>query len=186
LARDVALWDQLACTSAQCVYVEGRKRARLVAEDLAAELDGLTAVLPEGSLTLDERIEIARLRALGEFAEAAGEARMHCSRNGLSTVVFEDDVSFALSPLRRSVWVKPYGSLAELRRGLAPARGLLQTVGLCVEPAERADYQRELALAGARRFCPVGQMNAPLPHAVHDGAMELQNLVRWVESELDR
>ena len=181
LARDVALWDQLACTAAQCVYVQGENGAMHLAERLAAALQELARTLPEGEAGLDERIEIARFRDTARFAEAMGTARVFGGSGELASVVFEKDPVFAPSPLRRSVRVKPYEELANLTATLKPLRGILQTVGLAVSALERDRYHEFLSAMGARRFCSIGAMNEPAPESVHDGTMELQRLTRWVE-----
>jgi hypothetical protein len=182
LARDVALWDQLACTAAQCVYVQGETGAILLAERLAEALRQIARTLPEGEASLDERIEIARFRDTARFAEAMGRARVFGGRTGaLATVVFEKDAAFAPSPLRRSVFVRPYERLADLTAALKPLRGILQTVGMAVSTSERHRYQESLSALGARRFCSIGAMNEPAPESLHDGTMELQRLTRWVQ-----
>jgi hypothetical protein len=182
LARDVALWDQLACTAAQCVYVQGETGAAHLAERLAEALKEIAGTLPEGEVSLDERIEIARFRDTAHFAEAMGRARVFGGGTGaLATVVFEKDAGFAPSPLRRSVRVKPYEEGADLIAALKPLRGILQTVGMAVSASERHRYQECLSALGVRRFCSIGAMNEPLPEMLHDGTMELQRLTRWVE-----
>jgi hypothetical protein len=181
LARDVGAWDQLACSAAQVVYVEGEPTALTVAEALAAALARLETALPSGSLTLDERIEIARFRHEAGLGAALGTARLLTDAGGTATVVYERDPVLRASPLRRSVRVKRYADLDELRRTLAPARPLLHSAGLAVGPSERAAYERALAAVGLRRLCPVGSMNEPSAAGVHDGMFELQRLVRWVE-----
>lgn len=182
LARDVALWDQLACTAAQCIYVQGEVAAIQVAKRLAAALADLARTLPEGEAGLDERIEVGRFRDVARFTEAMGAARVFPGPSGsLSTVVFEKDPSFLPSPLRRSVRVKSFNGIGDLAPALRPARGILQTVGLAVAAEDRVGYEECLAGLGARRFCAIGTMNEPPPDALHDGTMELGRLVRWVE-----
>jgi len=182
LARDVALWDQLACTAAQCIYVQGEVAAIQVAKRLAAALADLARSLPEGEAGLEERIEVGRFRDVARFAEALGSARVFPGPAGsLSTVVFEKDPGFLPSPLRRCVRVKSYAGVADLAAALRPVRGILQTVGLAVAAEEQARYEECLAGLGARRFCAIGTMNEPPPDALHDGTMELGRLVRWVE-----
>ena len=182
LARDVALWDQLASTAAQVVYVQGAAAAQAVAERLAAALEALESELPSGPGTLNERIEIARLRDGARFGEVAGTARLFASTApALWTVVYEDDRRFLPSPLRRSVRVKAYDALDDLTATLGPVRGALQTAGLGVGADERADYQDALARSGVRRICALGRMNLPAIDELKDGGMELSRLVRWVE-----
>jgi len=182
LARDVALWDQLACTAAQCVYVQGETGAIHLAERLADALKRLARTLPEGEAGLDERIEIARFRDTARFAEAMATAKIFCGgTDELTTVVFEKDPCFAPSPLRRSVRVKPYEEMTDLTAALKPLRGILQTVGLAVNASERQPYGDCLTALGARRFCAIGAMNEPAPDSLHDGTMELHRLTRWVE-----
>jgi hypothetical protein len=183
LARDVSLWDQLACTAAQCVYVQGNAGGVDLAGRLAGSLNELARTLPEGPAALDERIEIGRFRDRARFAEAMGTAKVFCgAKDELVTVVFEADSTFTPSPLRRAVTVKPYEEISDLTEALSPVRGILQTVGLSVSPSERGSYQRGLSSLGVRRFCPIGEMNEPGPDSLHDGTMELQRLTRWAES----
>lgn len=182
LARDVALWDQLASTAAQVVYVQGVAEAVSTAGGLAAALDELEAELPSQPGTLHERIEIARLRDTARFGEATGAAKLFASTaQALWTVVYEEDRRFLPSPLRRSVRVKAYDNLAELASLLAPARTALQTAGLAVSGSERAEYTNALSRSGVRRLCAIGRMNLPAIDELKDGVMELHRLVRWVE-----
>lgn len=182
LARDVALWDQLASTGAQVVYVQGAAAAQAVAGKLAEALEALESELPSAPGSLNERIEIARLRDGARFGEAAGTARLYASSApALWTVVYEEDRRFLPSPLRRTVRVKPFENATDLSAALAPVRGALQTAGLAVSGPERHEYQDLLARSGVRRICNLGRMNLPAIDELKDGAMELQRLVRWVE-----
>jgi phenylacetate-CoA ligase len=184
LALDVALWDQLACTAAQCIYVESWEAARVAAGRLASALERLEFEIPEGEPVLDERIEVARLRETACFRQVDGETSVLTSRQGGTwTVVCEKDPIFRFSPLRRCVRVKPYADFDDLREALRPTRGLLQTAGLAVGESEQASYEECLASCGMRRICNIGRMNEPPSAGLHDGIMELQRLVRWVERE---
>ena len=124
---------------------------------------------------------MARLRQEAAFAESQGDARVFAADGVVATVVFERDLRFRPSPLRRSVRVKPYRHLDDLVSALGPARHLLHTIGLAVSANERAEYEDTLAAAGARRLCAIGSMNEPAAAGAHDGMLELQRLVRWVE-----
>ena len=181
LARDVAFWDQFACSAAQAVYVEGEDAARATAARLAEALARLERTLPAGPATLDERVEVARLRHEAAFAETQGAAHLFPVEGALATVVFERDAAFRPSPLRRSVRVKAYRSLDELADALEPVRHLLHTIGLAIGSNEHSEYDERLAAAGARRLCDIGGMNEPSAVGSHDGVLELQRLVRWVE-----
>lgn len=181
LALDIARWDQLACSAAQAVYVEGEAEAMATAARLAEALARLERSLPAGEVAIDERIEVARLRQEAAFAESQGDARVFAADGVAATVVFERNLRFRPSALGRSVRVKPYRQLDELVSALAPARHLLHTVGLAVTQDERAEYEHTLAAAGARRLCAIGSMNEPAAAGAHDGMLELQRLVRWVE-----
>lgn len=184
LAFDIALWDQLACTAAQCIYVEGWKNVQVVTERLASTLEMLEFELPEGEAALDERIEVARLREIARFGQAHGKTSVFSSRHGGTwTVVCEIDPAFMFSPLRRCVRIKPYASFDELMEALRPVRGLVQTAGLATGGPEQLAYEECLMVCGIRRICNIGRMNEPSPAGLHDGMMELQRLVRWVERE---
>ena len=120
LALDIARWDQLACSAAQVVYVEGEEEAMSTAARLAEALARLERSLPAGAVTIDERIEVARLRQEATFAESQGDARVFAADGVVATVVFERDPRFRPSPLGRSVRVKPYRHLDDLVLGAGP------------------------------------------------------------------
>ena len=73
LARDVALWDQNACSSPQLVYCEGDVEQLVPA--LARELAALAQSLPMGALDLHERAEITKERELALAMEKALQER---------------------------------------------------------------------------------------------------------------
>jgi hypothetical protein len=62
-------------------------------------------------------------------------------------------------------------------------REKISTVGLSATAAQARDLVRPLARWGARRICPLGQMQNPPLGWRHDGRPPLSDLVTWTDWE---
>lgn len=189
-ARDVGLWDQNACSSAQAIYVEdptGEATPRFV-RALAGALDELATSLPMGALDLHERAEITKERELALADQLIGKATLVVptdpARRQAWTVVQRPDPAFELSPLFRTVTVKPVASLDDGVAALAPWRAYFQTAGLAVAPARAGGLADALVAAGAHRVTRVGEMSGGAAGEPHDGVYGLGELVRWASLDL--
>lgn len=184
-ALEVATFDQHGCVSPHLFYVErgGAVTPERWAELVAESLSRLAADLPRGTLSPGESTAIRQLRGATEFAQISGSGvRLHASSGGTAwTVIFDPDPRFNASCLNRVVRVKPVDDLAEVAAHVASIRPFLQTVGLA-GPAERTTpLATRLAIGGATRIAPIGQMAWPPPTWHHDGRPPLRDLVRWSE-----
>lgn len=189
-ARDVALWDQNACSSAQVIYLEdpdGTAAPRFV-DALAGALDELAVTLPMGTLGLHERAEITKERELALTDQLLGQATLVIptdpARRQAWTIVAEADPTFKLSPLFRTVTVKPVARLADAVAALAPWRAYFQTAGLAVAPSRAGALADALVAAGAHRVTRAGEMSGGAPGEPHDGVYGLNELVRWASLDL--
>lgn len=209
-ARDVSMWDQAACSSAQVIYVEAARKEAAPREEAAregaaakqdqeredrlgafvsaleSELAAFAAELPMGDLGLQERAEITKNRELAMIDVALGRAELHVPGGDSPestqqwTIVVEADPAFKLSPLFRTVYVKPVDDLEDCAAHLAPYAAYLQTVGLAA-PADRLlRLANRLCGAGVLRVTPLGSMGGGHPGEPHDGSFALQRLVKWV------
>ncbi|MBJ7258327.1 MAG: hypothetical protein JHD33_02225 [Chthoniobacterales bacterium] len=181
-ARDASLHDQQGCLSPQVFYV-GETRAgfaRQYAEHLAAAMDCFNVTHPRGPLTVEEKAEIANLRAAYRF-RAAGDLRVALWEGGADldwTVIYEEDAWFPASPLNRVIFVKPLP--ADLPSSIGPAGGQIGAVGLFPCTEELAD---RFAALRPSRFCAIGRMQDP-PWTWHNGGVpRLASLVKWVDFE---
>ncbi len=185
-AKDVSMWDQAACSSAQVIYVEDPERLEPFVSALESELTAFAAELPMGDLGLQERAEITKTRELAMVDVALGKAELHVPVGETAeamqqwTVVVESDPGFKLSPLFRTVYVKSVADLADCTVQLAPYAAYLQSVGLAAPPDRLLKLSDALCGAGVLRVTPLGGMSGGHAGEPHDGALALQKLVKWV------
>src|SRR5262245_17200288 len=144
LAEDVALHDQRGCLSPVAVYVE--HDAGAFAERLAAALDAVGIALPPGPLEPDER---AAHRAAVAEAEWTGATVLGGARG---TVLVDATSQPRPSPGRRTVWVQPLSSLADV----LPA-GRIECVGVAGAVVDAVMLRR----LGVSRVCAPGRMQRP-------------------------
>jgi len=181
-ARDASLLDQQGCLSPQVFYAREIRPgfARVYAEQLAAAMDQFNRTHPRGPLTIEEKAEVANLRAAYRF-RAAGDLRVALWEGGGHmdwTVIYEEDAWFTASPLNRVIFVKPLPE--NLPEAMGPAAGQVGAVGLWPCTEELAD---RFAALRPSRFCPIGRMQDP-PWTWHNGGIaRLASLVKWVDFE---
>lgn len=185
LARDVAVFDQSACASAQVAYVETADPAPFVAA-LARALDAQAAALPMGALGLHERAEITKDRELAEAAVffEGGSLHLPARRGPEWTIVQTPDPKLEASPLNRTIRVKPVPSLDVALEAVRPYRPYLQTAGLAVAPERQGALAEALFGLGFMRVTRLGEMTGGHPGEPHDGRYGLAALVRWVSLDV--
>jgi hypothetical protein len=181
-ARDASLFDQQGCLSPQVFYVRETRPgfAREYAEKLSSAMDHFNRSHPRGPLTVEEKAEIANLRAAYRF-RAAGDLRVALWEGGANmdwTVVYEEDAWFPASPLNRVIFVKPLPD--NFVGAIGPAAAHIGAVGLFPCTEELAD---RFAALFPSRFCLIGRMQDP-PWTWHNGGLpRLASLVKWVDFE---
>lgn len=185
-ARDIALWDQNACSSPQVLYLEDATPdlagvTRFV-KALAPALDALARELPMGALDVHERAEITKERELALADMLMGRGQLHVPANGGPdwTVVVEQDQAFKLSPLFRTITLKPVAHLDDALAPLAPYRQYLQTVAVATSGARLGPLAQKLAGAGALRVTRLGETSGGFAGEPHDGLFGLGALARWI------
>ena len=186
---DVVAWDQQGCLSPHVVYVEegGALSAERFAEALAEELERREATEPRGTVPTEAAAAIASRRGFYEIRAAhSPDTRQWCSKNSTAwTVVFEADPRFQLSCLNRFIYVKGVKDLTEALQSAESVREKVSTVGLAAAEGQAPDMATALARWGARRVCPLGQMQNPPLAWRHDGRPALADLVTWTDVELE-
>ncbi len=181
-ARDASLFDQQGCLSPQVFYVRETRPgfAREYAEILSSAMDRFNRSHPRGPLTVEEKAEIANLRAAYRF-RASNDLRVALWEGGANmdwTVVYEEDAWFPASPLNRVIFVKPLPD--NFVHAIGPAAAHIGAVGLFPCKEELAD---RFAALRPSRFCPIGRMQDP-PWTWHNGGIpRLASLVKWVDFE---
>ena len=155
------------------------------AERLAVELANREATEPRGKISVEEAATIASRRAIYEtIAMHRADAKIWSSQNSTAwTVVFEHDVSFRFSPLNRFIYVKPVPDVAAVMPGVDEIHGKVSTVGVAAPPEKMKELALRFARWGAKRICPLGQMQNPPLTWRHDGRPALGDLVVWTDWE---
>ncbi|MGH7966130.1 MAG: acyl-CoA reductase [Candidatus Binatia bacterium] len=186
-AYDVVLFDQRGCLSPQVIYVEegGAMTPQEFAALLARALEQWQNVLPRGQVTLVESAAIRRVRDEAEWQALAGkQVMLHTSAVGNTwNVIYEADPTFVLSPLYRTIRVKPLATLAQLTTLLTPWRAHLEAAAVGVAQARLAELAGLLGQAGVSRICPLGTMQTPPLSWWHGGRPRIADLVRWTSFE---
>ena len=178
-AHDVSLFDQHGCLSPHCLYVAGEPSvARSFAETLAVEMERHQVSNPRGPLSPENSAEIANLRSAYQY-RAANDHRvaLWCSDDSTAwTVIFEDDPQFAISPLGRTIFVKP------LPDELAPHLSLVHAhLGSVAIWPFHSPHLEHAASTGVHRVCELGHVQDPSLHWHQDGRETLAPLVTWID-----
>jgi phenylacetate-coenzyme A ligase PaaK-like adenylate-forming protein len=184
-AMAMALWDQSACSSPQVLYVEDASadHAPTLAfvDRLSEALSNVQLTLPQGPLGLQERAELTKERQVAEVTEAMGLGRVRTpGTNPDWTVVAEWDPGFKLSPLFRTIYVKPVANLDMVPELVAPYTDYLQSAGIAARPARVRDLAERLFDKGLLRVTTLAGMQGGEPGEPHDGGFALHALVKWV------
>ncbi len=186
-AADVAAWNQCGCLSPHVIYVEdgGTVSAETFADLLAKELEALEGTHPRGPLSATEASDIARRRSFYEVRAAhSPETKMWASNQSTAwTVVLESDPKFQVSCLNRFIYIKAVTEVDQALHGADSMREKISTVGLAAGAADAPELARKFARWGARRICPLGQMQRPPLGWRHDGRPALGDLVTWCDWE---
>ena len=99
------------------------------------------------------------------------------------TVLYDPDPTFTVSPLSRTVFVKPIPDILEIPCYLEPLRSTIQAVGIAVPPRRATALMDLLGLLEVSRICPMGQMQKPPLTWHHEGRFRILDLLRFVDWE---
>jgi hypothetical protein len=190
-ALDVVMYDQQGCLSPHLFYVEtgGSHFPREFAKALGQELARLEMELPRGRVDTPTSARLHQIRSVAEIKQADGregeEVIVFGSETGtLWTVIYEADPTVVLSPLYRTVRVKPISELLHAVPLLEFWRPYLQAAGIAVPKSRRLPLAEALGRAGVNRICPIGRMQQPPAGWAQDGRRFIADRVRWVDLEM--
>jgi hypothetical protein len=186
-AHDVMLFDQQGCLSPQLIYVEqgGPVSPNEFALQLSQSLAYWGTLVPRGRIPQEAGVALRRVRDEAEWQALAGkDGALYVSPQGMEwTVIYETDPSFVLSPLYRTIRVKPLTTFTQLNDLLAPWRPYLEAVGAAISPERLPGLAEVLGQIGVSRVCPTGTLQTPPLSWRHGGRPRVADLVRWVEIE---
>jgi hypothetical protein len=136
-------------------------------------------------LAAREAAGIAARRSFYEVRAAhSPDTKMWASAESTAwTVVLETEARFQVSCLNRFVYVKAVNDVNQALEGAEPVRDKISTVGLASSGARAAELAQQFARWGARRICPLGEMQRPPLGWRHDGRPALGDLLTWSEWE---
>ena len=177
---DIVAHDQRGCLSPHLYYVEsgGPCSPLDFAETLAEALGEVCRTPPVVSPADSARIWQLR----GALPLSGGVVFQ--SATGIDwTVLYDPDPRFCLSPLGRTIWIKPVSDLADIAPHLQPVRPHLQAISLAAPPERLAHLARYFSETGIGRICPIGVLQQPPLTWHHDGRFRLLDLLRFVDWE---
>jgi phenylacetate-CoA ligase len=179
VVADITPWDQSACASPQNLYLE----EGINEEDFIKAIDeAFLKAPPRGLIDEDEATEILKEKYRGYYSELMEGGKL--SEGGEYLVHLEANKLLKPSPLHRSLIIKRFRSVDELRDLLQPFSYYLQSCSYLLGENEKDSYLNELSLTGLKRFAPLGTITWGMEGAPHDGRFVLRELVTFVGDEL--
>ncbi|MFI5349427.1 MAG: acyl-CoA reductase, partial [Elusimicrobiota bacterium] len=187
LAREVCAFEQQACSSPQCLYLETEKWSELekFADLFAPVLDRVSRATPRLKQAAAESAEITLVTELARQEASFGQAKVVEGAEKSWRILVDVRPALAASPLYRTIWLKPLPR-AEIIPTLRPMRAYLQTAGLSCGLHDAAELSSLLLKAGAVRVRRVGDMMGSYSGEAHDGVYALQRYCRRVSVQLGR
>lgn len=170
LVRDVALYNQMGCLSAQIIWLHESIDALAYGAKISSELDRYVRVNPTAKMSVEDRASVVRWRSKAEWEALTGGRIWLSADEPVWGVVFNIGEP-GLSCLHRHVTLARFSDQPKLG-DLADS---VSTLGLSPDTQEN---RLQLASSGASRFCEIGAMQFPPPTWQQDGAPALGRLVR--------
>ncbi|CAL2067544.1 MULTISPECIES: acyl-CoA reductase [Streptomyces] len=181
LAEDVCRVEQQACSSPQVVYLDtdDTEEVFAFAGRFAERLAKVSGARPAPRPGPAELAEITTVQQLARLEQHLGLTRVFTADDGSWRVLADTRPALAVSPLHRSVWVKPLPR-HRITGTLRPMRRYLQTAAVGGGRADVAALSRALFAAGVTRVTPLGSMLEGYEGEPHDGVYALQRYSRRV------
>jgi len=185
LALDVVMWEQRACSSPQVLYLPDSQRGKEFLFYLQEAFSNIEGLLPQGELTVDEKIEITRFRQETRVEEALGEAKLWNAPDTSWTLSYYSTPKFKISPLNRCLTVCGFRDIKEVVNCLLPVQEYLQSMGLGATPDEISYISSLFYLIGVTRITPIGSMHKGRISSPHEGRWLVRELLKPVSFEGD-
>lgn len=191
VAKDIVLWEQRACSAPQVIFIENSNNEQTIIEEfiksLSSALEKQSEILPQGELSIDEAVEITKVRETGKFQEIFEEGKISYSQGNTNwTIIYEKSPDYRLSPLNRTIYIKSFHNLEEILGPMSGFGGYLQTAGILASPQETTSIAKRLVSFGCTRITEIGNMGEGKIGAPHDGTYQFEQLIKWVSIERQR
>ena len=171
--RDIAIFDQRACSSPQTIFIEtnDQKILHRIGEKFATQF---TKLPPKPGLDAYTTIKIMNARSEWAIHE---ERDVIASQDGANwTVCMDSEVSFKDAIQSRTIFLTKVDSWKQI---IPLINHKIQTIGIVfAEESEAIAFADEASLAGAVRCVRPGLMN--LYESPWDGKLIVNELVRWI------
>jgi hypothetical protein len=174
MAREVALFDQAACSSPQVLFIEGKLDEHTGwLDQVHAQLQQVETRQPRRVFNQTAAANALRLRGSYGLDE---DRRVWASRGTQHTLLAGEGADLPEAVQGRTLFVRCVSHLEQVIPLLTPK---IQTLGVAIADADLADrFTQEAATAGVSRCVPLGTMN--FFETPWDGMLPLSRLVRWV------
>ena len=170
LVKDVSLYDQMGCLSAQIVWLHESIDVVEYGEKFSTELERYVKEHLTAKLGLEDASSISRWRSTAEW-KTSTDGHIWLSKGEPVFGVVFSNLAPGLSCLHRHVTLVRFSEKPEL----GDLASSVSTLGLWPDSPEN---RLQLASSGASRFCKVGEMQFPSPTWQQDGAPGLGRLVQ--------
>jgi hypothetical protein len=174
LARDVAVFEQAACSSPQILFLEGTvEEHQAWLEELHNALAEQQRQAPRAGVSETAAAHILRLRA--RYGLTPGQ-RVFASPGTEHSILAANGAELVEAVQARTLFVQGVKSLDECLPLLSPK---IQSVGMAIDnPQLMARFAESAARRGISRCVPVGTMN--YFENPWDGMLPVSRMVRWV------
>ncbi len=179
IAQDIILWDQSACASPQNLFLEAGLPINKIMEATARALQ--KTKFKRGNVDADEQVEILKEIHRGKTNIAKKQGEILIGKEYL--LHYESKRGLRNSPLHRSLIIKTYKNLNDLREQLIPYEYYLQSASILYDTKEEKKLEILLANIGIKRIAPLGTIMFGTNGAPHDHRFALNELLRFIPWE---
>jgi len=179
VCEDICLLDQNACSSPQDVFIESDNFEELkqFAQTFANILEKVSHKTPRTTPSTPEQAEISTIVSIAKVEEALGLTYVIQDNNFTWSVIADTRSTLAVSPLYRTILIKPLLS-KDIIATLHPMKSYLQTAALIAPTNRIVELSQKLFGAGCLRIREAGHMHDGYVGEPHDGVFALPSFMK--------
>lgn len=179
VCEDICLLDQNACSSPQDVFIESDNFEELkqFAQTFANILEKVSHKIPRTTPSTPEQAEISTIVSIAKVEEALGLTYVIQDSNFTWSVIADTRSTLAVSPLYRTILIKPLLS-KDIIATLHPMKSYLQTAALIAPTNRIVELSQKLFGAGCLRIREAGHMHDGYVGEPHDGVFALPSFMK--------
>lgn len=186
VVHDIFVFNQQACSSPQCVYLEDAsfQDLKLFSDYLGKQMKAVVGNYSPNDTSDMENAEITKMglivktekSLMAEYSDVIEDS------DGQWRIWIDSRTSLRASPLYKTIWVKPI-QRTQILKTFRPMKQYLQTVGLACDITELFELSRLFYSCGVTRIRSNGKMQDSYMGEPHDGHFALNRYVRRVSLE---